>query len=625
MSNSSFQPAKDPTRLGVVEDVSGASVHIKLAEGTETGLIFVRGEGYRIGQVGSFIRIPSGYTDLFGIVAQVGAGAAPETTDGEPNFGNRWLRAELIGEGGQGKKFNRGISQYPTIGDIAHVVTESDLSGIYSPDGIDTQVRLGKIASAESIPAYLDLNRLITRHSAIVGSTGSGKSTTVASLLNSLSVESEFPGTRILLLDLHGEYSTAFGDRAKVLKVNPSASGGADQLFVPFWALSSEEICNIATGVLNGPQLSYFLDSLTEMKTMSLPAGASPDLGNSVVTADTPLPFCIHSLWYDSHSRHYGTHPKNGDQAQSDENYAYETDEHDEAIVGDALGVNRPKFRPHKNTGGDADKILKSSREGIGKRPTDALEGKLTDPRLKFLFEPGPWAVSATGSTEKDLDSLLESWIGGDTPITVLDLSGIPSSILDPLVGAVLRILFDSLFWGRDVKAGARRRPLLVALEEAHTYLSPDSKGYASAAAKRFAKEGRKYGMGISLISQRPSEIDPTILSQCGTIISMRLTNERDRSQIKSCTSDNLDGLFSMLPILRTGEALVVGEAVGLPMRVLVTPPSEKRRPDSSDPFVVAPKGDDGEPITDGGWKANLDEENFGEVINCWRKQQASE
>lgn len=318
MSSAPFKPVKDPTRLGVVEDVSGASVHIKLAEGTETGLIFVQGEGYRIGQVGSFIRIPSGYTDLFGIVAQVGAGAAPETPEDRPNFGNRWLRVELIGEGGQGAKFNRGISQYPTIGDVAHVVTESDLASIYAPTGFETQVKLGKIASAESIPAYLDLNRLVTRHSAIVGSTGAGKSTTVAGLLNSLSIESAFPSTRILLLDLHGEYSTAFGTRARVLKLNPAEDSDEEQLYVPFWALNSEELANIGTGEVKGPHLSYFLESLTKMKENSFPSGSSPDLGDSLISADTPLPFCIHKLWYESHCRHYGSHPKDDSETQSD-------------------------------------------------------------------------------------------------------------------------------------------------------------------------------------------------------------------------------------------------------------------------------------------------------------------
>jgi hypothetical protein len=219
------------------------------------------------------------------------------------------------------------------------------------------------------------------------------------------------------------------------------------------------------------------------------------------------------------------------------------------------------------------------------------------------------------------LDALLQAWIGGEKPITVLDLSGIPPTVLDDLVGAVLRILFDALFWGRNVAVGGRQRPLLITLEEAHSYLPTDGKGRAASAARRIAKEGRKYGVGMMLVSQRPSEIDPTILSQCGTMVAMRLTNEKDRAQIKSCASDNLEGLFSMLSILRTGEALVVGEAVGLPVRALIAPPLASRRPSSDDPMVVVPLDNKGKSIRPGGWKDKVSSDGYAPLVRCWRTQ----
>jgi hypothetical protein len=613
----------DPTRLGTVEDVSGPSVRIKLEDGTETGLVFVRGEGYRIGQVGSFVRIPAGYSDLYGIVSQVGAGAAPSVGESVQNFGNRWLRVELVGEGGRGRKFERGISQYPTIGDLAHVVTESDLAAIYAPGEKRSYVSIGKVASAESIPAYLDLNKFVTRHSALVGSTGAGKSTTVASLLNSLAEPASFPGTRIVLLDLHGEYATAFGPNARVFRVNAAEDRGEMDLHVPFWALTSDELVNIATSGLAGISLAQFIESIAEMKRLSKPAGKASGLNENDITADTPLPFCIHKLWHDLHTLHYATHSVAPSANQTEQSRAYELDEQAEnkPLKGDALSVARPRFRPTTATQ-DANgvRIYKSSAEGP-RTHIDTMEAKLRDKRLNFLFNPGPWSVKEDGSTEKDLDALLQSWIGGEKPITVLDLSGIPPSVLDDLVGAVLRILFDALFWGRNVEVGGRHRPLLMALEEAHTYLSKEGKGRAAVAARRIAKEGRKYGVGLMLVSQRPSEIDPTILSQCGTMISMRLTNEADRSQIKACASDNLEGLFSMLSILRTGEALVVGEAVGLPMRALITEPPKGRRPDSGDPKVVVPLGEDGAPVSSGGWKDKVSVENFATLVACWRTQ----
>lgn len=623
MSIRNSKPA-DPTRLGTVEDVSGPSVRIKLEDGTETGLVFVRGEGYRVGQVGSFVRIPAGYSDLYGIVSQVGAGAAPSVGETVQNFGNRWMLVELVGEGGRGKKFERGISQYPTIGDLAHVVTESDLAAIYAPGEIRSYVSIGHVASAESIPAYLDLNKLVTRHSALVGSTGAGKSTTVASLLNSLAEPASFPGTRIVLLDIHGEYSRAFGDQARVFRINANLEKGEKQLHVPYWALTAEELMGLSTGQLGGAALAHFLDAVTTMKRESKPGGRELEMDAENTTADTPVPFCIQKLWYDLHTLQYATHILPTGKPQSRDTWAVEKDASGNELLGDALRVERPKFRPNKNDAGDTEKILLSSQKDLMRMQTDTLEGKLRDKRLSFLFNPGDWSVKEDGSTTKDLDSLLQDWIGGEKPITVLDLSGIPPSVLDDLVGAVLRILFDALFWGRNVEVGGRHRPLLVALEEAHTYLAKEGKGRAAAAARRIAKEGRKYDVGLMLVSQRPSEIDPTILSQCGTMIAMRLTNEADRSQIKGCASDNLEGLFSMLSILRTGEALVVGEAVGLPMRALIAAPPKGRRPDSGDPMVVVPLGEDGKPIQHGGWKDAVSAEDFAALVACWRSQDVS-
>lgn len=216
----------NPTQLGTVEDVTGSTVRVKLADDTAHGLLFVKGEGYRVGQVGSFVRIPGGYYDLFGIVSQVGAGAAPAIPDTPIQAGSRWLRVELVGEGRRGSGFARGIAQHPSIGDQVHVVTESDLRAIYTPGDEDAYVSIGRVASAESIQAYVNLNRLVSRHSAVVGSTGAGKSTAVASLLSAVSDSSRFPSARVVILDLHGEYIRAFGDRARVFRIGADPSRG---------------------------------------------------------------------------------------------------------------------------------------------------------------------------------------------------------------------------------------------------------------------------------------------------------------------------------------------------------------------------------------------------------------
>jgi hypothetical protein len=194
--------SKSATVLGTVQDVSGTSISVTLSNNHLSGLTFVNGQGYRIGQLGSFVKIPVGYIDLFGIVTQVGASAVPENVSAQEPYGYRWLKIQLIGEGYNNGKFQRGISQYPTIDDEVHLVSEKDLAQIYGKKGEQNHlVKIGHIAGSESIDALVDINKLVTRHSAIVGTTGSGKSTTVAGLLHALSEKSRFPSARIVVLD----------------------------------------------------------------------------------------------------------------------------------------------------------------------------------------------------------------------------------------------------------------------------------------------------------------------------------------------------------------------------------------------------------------------------------------
>ncbi|WP_211233767.1 ATP-binding protein [Comamonas composti] len=620
MHNSHINP--DPSRLGTVEDVNGSSVSVKLSENTPGGLLFVNGEAYRVGQVGGFVRIPSGYVDLYGVISQVGAGAAPGPAELVPQFGNRWLRVELVGQGRRGTKFERGIAQYPSIGDSVHVVTESDLKTVYAPGDDDGYVAVGRVASAESIRAYLDMNRLVTRHSAIVGSTGSGKSNAVANILGAVSDRSRFQAARVVLFDLHGEYAKAFGDQARVFRVGADQTAGEMELHIPFWALTAEEFISISMGAVTGTQLVLLQEKLLASKRASKTGGVPHGLPEINVTIDTPLPFSVYQLWHDLYSLHCASHSVSRNQNQTEATRTYQEDGAPPVKqIGNADLLVRPKFRPLKDEKNDADKVYAGLYSDLPRTHLDSLESKLRDPRMQFLFRPGQWAPDKDGVTAADLDALLESWIGADTPISVFDLSGIPTAVVDDLVGAVLRILYDSLFWGRLKQEGGRKRPLLAVLEEAHVYLGAQSKNRASIAAKRIAKEGRKYGVGLMLVSQRPSEVDTTILSQCGTVVALRLTNDSDRSQVTSCASDNLKGLFSMLPVLRTGEALIVGEAVNMPIRAVIDRPPEGKRPESDDPEVVVPKGSDGKRIRQGGWTEPVLGEDYKPLVEAWRKQ----
>lgn len=600
----------DPTFLGSVRDVKGASVSVSLDGDTVSGLTFIRGHGYRIGQVGSFVRVPMGYIDLFGVVSQVGAGAVPERLHEVEPFGDRWMTVQLIGEGIQPGRFRRGLGQYPTIGDAVHLLSEEDLARIYGRPDSANYVQVGHLASAESLPALIDIDKLVTRHSAVLGATGAGKSTTVAGLLRALSSTERYPSARILVLDVHGEYAPALRDRATILRVGTSDST-ARELLIPYWAMSYDELVSLTFGQLDDAARGFVLEAITELKRASLRSHPLPGVTETTLTVDSPVPFSIHQLWFDLHRLVNATHTSAGGQGNDTE--ALLLDESGDPVEsGDAERVLPPKYRPQSLAAGQ-DKIYLSSSSLNIRRQLETLASRLRDPRFAFLFDPGPWRPALDGSVDKDVDALLAQWLGDEHSIVVLDLSGVPTSILENLVGVLLRLIYDALFWARNLSEGGRERPLLLVLEEAHAYLGSATSG-ASVAVRRIAKEGRKYGIGAMIVSQRPAEIDTTVLSQCGTLFAMRLSNASDRAHVTGAVTDNLEGLLATLPVLRTGEAVIVGEAVHLPVRTLIDPPPPDLRPDSSDPLIVNDEGP-------GGWNRAREPSDYAEVATVWRQQ----
>ncbi|SPZ36048.1 helicase domain-containing protein [Agrobacterium tumefaciens] len=514
----------DPTYLGKVTAVSGASITVRLSESLASGTAIIAGHAYRVGQVGSFVRIPQGYQDLFGIVSEVGASAAPVSLASDDVDSGRWMRIELAGEA-IGSHFERGLSQHPNVNDTVHIVTEGDLRRIYGGEE-ENQVAVGTLSSAENIVVRLSLDALVTRHSAILGSTGSGKSTTVASILRSIvgrDGSEGSPGARILLLDIHGEYAAALGDVAKVFSATPQS--GERPLYVPYWALETGELLEFLAGSLNDNQLIAFTDKIQELKTQRIEAEALPGLPAQSLTVDSPVPFSLKKLWYDLVDFETKTFVGvNRDQpAVEDE--------------GDAATLAPPKYQPHGL--GSTGPFTNTAARGI-RRQLNLLRSRLLDRRFDFLLHPGPWEPDLGGFSAQDLDVLLEDWLGHEKPITILDLSGVPSIVLVRLIGSILRIVYEALFWSREKTEGGVLRPLLVVMEEAHRYVSSDSGDAAADVVKRIAKEGRKYGVGAMVVSQRPAEIDETILSQCGTLIALRLSNPSDRGRVRGALPDNL-------------------------------------------------------------------------------------
>ena len=585
--------SRDPTYLGTIAAVSGAALNVHLAESIASGLSIINGQTYKVGQVGSFVRVPQGYQDLFGVVSEVGANAVPEKM-GTVNDTGRWMKVELVGEVTSGV-FERGVSQYPNIGDSVHLAVEEHLRKLYDIRG-QGHIVIGTLASAESITAKVALNELVTRHSAVLGSTGSGKSTTIASLLRAITAPSpgseDYPNARILLLDIHGEYAEPLFDVAQVFSVEPQY--GEERLFIPYWALDSEDLLNFLTGRLEGNGETAFTDKIFQLKLAAHEAQNFPGVDSGSITVDTPLPFSLKRLWYDLIDFEITTFEgPNRDQPTLQQKGNPET-------------LTPPMYKPHAM--GSVGPFINPRAIGI-QRPLNLLRSRLLDRRYNFLLRPGPWEPDLDGLPEKDLDTLLAGWLGGEKPITILDLSGVPSSVLERLVGSILKIVYEALFWSREKTEGGIQRPLLVVMEEAHRYLSDRLEGTASEVVQRIVKEGRKYGVGAMVVSQRPSEVNETVLSQCGTFFALRLSNPSDRSRVQGTLPDGLVGLLDVLPILRTGEAIVTGEAAKLPMRCRVTLPAREHRPRSEDP-----------PVSDN-WSRARRNEGYERVVASWRAQ----
>lgn len=405
--------ASDPTRIGTVQNVVGATVSVELASDTASGLSFVNGEGYRIGQLGSFVRIPLGHIDLYGVVSQVGAGAAPILEQSVNPFGRRWLTVQLVGEGRRGGRFSRGVSQHPTIDDKVHIVTEADLRAIYGPGELDDFVQVGHLASAESIPSLIDITKLITRHSAIVGTTGAGKSHTVAGVLHALADKTKYPSARIVVLDVHGEYGRALKSKASILRIDPDAAKGERPLFIPYWALDFQEFIKIAIGAAEPKEFSAIQDRLLGAKRLAFQKYPKPGVNYDRVSVDSLVPYSAHQFWYDLHCEMAATHLETKGVAQSRTTWALERDSNGKELLGDPLQVAPPTFRPLKDVKDDPEKIRLSTSSLSARKQTDALGAKLRDSRFDFMFRPGKWLPDLDGKIGTDLDELLQEWVGG--------------------------------------------------------------------------------------------------------------------------------------------------------------------------------------------------------------------
>tara|TARA_R110002050_G_scaffold300615_1_gene470920 strand:+ start:5330 stop:7093 length:1764 start_codon:yes stop_codon:yes gene_type:complete len=556
------------TYLGHIIRVDSGTIEVEVSNDIPSAAPIINGRLYKIGQIGTFIKIPIGNITIYGIVSSVSN--TPSKSD-EINlkytFGSRFLTVQLVGEKIGEDDFEKGIGTYPTINDEVHLVIEKDLFDIYGKKDSGS-IEIGKHSSSENLSVYADLHKLVLRHCAILGSTGSGKSNTTVSILKA--ILGDYQGSRVILVDPHGEYPSAFPN-ARVFKINDAAN----PLFIPFWLMNFDELAYFLVGAKptddQKPDYRLFRELVTNFKkdNCTLKAG---NVNPNFVTADSPIPFSARKLWHEMNWWLNGTFSSSNKDDQTKATAQ-------EINNGDCENLVPAQFTPYPTNNTAPYKSKHQEFYSYEKK----ILSRLKDSRYDFLFNPGDYKDA---NSPKDLHNLLNEWIGSNSKLAILDLSGVPFEVLDITVGLITRFIYDSMFWGRHEAYTGKNRPLLLAYEEAHSYLNKgDNTSYSKDAVEKVFKEGRKFGLGALVISQRPSEISETILAQVGTFMALRLTNSGDQSIVKNSAPDNLNSLIDLLPSLRTGEAIIVGEAIKIPSRVRIK--LNVPRPTSDDPKLV--------------------------------------
>lgn len=560
----------DVTYLGKVIKVDSSTVEVEVSGEIPSSSLIINGKVYKLGQIGTFVKIMAGNISTYGLVESVSNVASNVDDDTLLKNGNsRFLTVHLIGEKVGNRRFEKGIGLYPTINDEVHIVTDEDLFDIYGKEKSveDGLLAIGKHASSDNLDVYLDIHKLVLRHAAILGSTGSGKSNSVVAVIKQ--IRSQMKNSRMILIDPHGEYASAFPE-AKVFRIGDQVK----PLYIPFWLMNFEELMYFLVGAKSiddqRPEYRRFREIITEAKKANCHLKAG-DVDPNYITADSPVPFSIRQIWYDINRELNATYSYSEASKQDETTECKVSD-------GDAEKLIPAEFQPYSMGNVAPYKSRKQEMYSYEKK----LLARLKDSRYDFMFYPGDYKDE---NSPKDLHNLLEEWIGGDERLAILDLSNVPFEVMDITVGLITRFVYDSMFWGRNEPNTGRNRPLLIAYEEAHSYLGKENTIYAREAVERIFKEGRKFGVGAIVISQRPSELSETILAQVGTFIALRLTNSSDQSIVKSMAPDNLNSLMNLLPALRIGEAVIVGEAINIASRVRL--PLQSPRPDSSDPELV--------------------------------------
>jgi len=539
------------TLIGHIVESNGAEFVAQLIS-EEDGFIpevTVDDQTVRIGQIGSYLMVRQS-----GIYVLVIVESMWQELDAEGRL-IRMLRVNPLGEITAKGGFNRGVAHFPTTGAELHLVTAATLSLLFSKYSA-ADFKVGKLSSAEAVDVYIDPDAFFGRHAAILGQSGSGKSWSVTSFVQS--TLKSMPNAHIIILDLHGEYGAKDWDPTTSPPFPPSKVRciKASDLEIPYWLLTYEELIELlidADDPNASVQIAFLRGSLLELKRE-----ANEHLGLGHITVDSPIYFSMDDLL---------ERFKNANETLAD--------------FGKSETALSGKF----------DQLLVK------------LQSRLNDTRYNFLLRPEKRNSSET------LPALLRDFIGlGDqrAKVTVLDLSSVPFDVAPTVTAQIGRLAFEFNFWNPK----CREFPIFLIAEEAHSYIpraTATSHQGTRRSFERIAKAGRKYAVGLCVVSQRPNELSETVLSQCSTFVCLRISNPDDQEYVRKLVPDSARGILEALTSLAQGEAIATGEGVPMPVRFRVTMPDPP--PNAQDIEYAAM------------WSAGPEDTDVEHIVDCWRRQ----
>jgi len=520
----------NPTLVGHVTDVTPATLKLSV----EKSIVLDQCSDGNSFRLGSLLKVPVEESFIFGSV---------RTIDQCPSSSHAFtIFLDLLGEL-NASGFSRGVKLFPHPGSPVLKASTVDLELVFAPSADDT-LRIGTVFPTSDVTAALKAEFLLSKHFAVLGSTGTGKSSTVALIIHRL-VE-KYPNAHVMILDPHNEYASAFSTNGVHIST--------ENLALPYWLMNFEEHVEIFVG-RNIAGREAEVDILKRCLFVARKK-SSAAFSLSRLTVDTPIPYKLTDLI---------------------------------AAIDDELG-----------------RLEKADLTRPFLKLRNKIEELRNDKRFAFMFS----GMMVQDTLTELVSKLLRFPVEG-RPISTLDLSGVPSDIVDVVVSLLSRLVFDFAMWSRR-HAGAT--PILLVCEEAHRYVPHaglDTRVQsARKSLERIAKEGRKYGVSLGLVSQRPSDLSEAVLSQCGTIVSMRLNNGKDRKFVGDTMPDGAENFLSALPTLQNRECIVAGEGTACPMRLQLDFLDDHRRPASADPqFGHA-------------WRQNVDclDDLVNDTINNWRR-----